>query len=67
MLLFYLDVYFSLTVSANLISHGVVDFIDQPGEGASIDGFGEGISGIDGMVRCEWAQHLDVDEKEGTR
>lgn len=51
----------SLTVSANLILHGIINLVDQPGKGASIDGFGQGISGIDGMVHCERAEHLDGD------
>lgn len=47
--------------SPHLVLHGLVDPVDQPGEGLSIDGFGQSISGIDGMIDCEWAEDLYVE------
>lgn len=45
-------------LSPHLVLYGLVDPVDQPGEGLSIDGFGQGIPGIDGMIDCEWAEDL---------
>ena len=42
----------------HLVFHGIIDPVDQPGEGLSIDGFSQGISGIDGMINCEWTEDL---------
>lgn len=46
----------------NLVLYGVVDPVDQPGESLPIDSFGQGISGIDGMINCEWAEDLHIEE-----
>lgn len=43
------------------ILHGLIDSIDQPGEGTAIHSFGQGISGIDGVINCEWAEDLCSD------
>lgn len=44
--------------SSHPVLHGLIDPVDQPGEGLSIDGFSQGISGIDGMIDCERAEDL---------
>lgn len=49
--------------SPHLVLHGLIDPVDQPGEGLSIDSFGQGISGVDGMVNCEWAEDLYSETK----
>lgn len=45
----------------HFVLHGLVDPVDQPGEGLSIDGFGQRVSHIDGMIDCERAEHLESD------
>lgn len=49
--------------SPHLVLHGLIDPVDQPGESLPIDGFGQGISGIDGMIDCEWAEDLYSETK----
>ncbi len=44
--------------SPHLVLHGLVDPVDQPGERLPIDGFGQGVSGIDGVIDGEWAEDL---------
>lgn len=51
--------------SPHLVLHGLVDPVDQPGEGLPIDGFGQSVSGIDGMIDGEWAEDL-YDETKST-
>lgn len=43
---------------SHLVLHGLVDPVDQPGEGLPVDGFGQGISGVDGVVDCERTEDL---------
>lgn len=52
----------SHTSPPHLVLYGVVDPVDQPGESLPIDSFGQGISGIDGMINCEWAEDLHIEE-----
>lgn len=46
-----------------LVLHGLVDPIDQPGEGLPIDGFGQGVSGIHGMISRERAEDLNFNHQ----
>lgn len=43
---------------ADLILERLVNAIDQPGEGAPINGFGKCIPDVDGVVHREGAHHL---------
>lgn len=45
-------------LAPHLVLHGRVDLIDQPGEGVSVDGFSQSISGVKGMVDRERAENL---------
>lgn len=44
--------------SPHLVLHGLIDGVDQPGESLPVDGFGQGVSGIDGMIDREWGEDL---------
>ena len=48
----------SSTLLSHLVLHGLVDPVDQPGEGLPIDRFGQGISGVDGVIDREWTEDL---------
>lgn len=49
--------------SPYLVLHGLVDPVDQPGERLSIDGFGQSISGIDGVISHERTENLYSERK----
>lgn len=42
----------------------LVDPGDQPCEGTVVDGFGQGISGIDSMIHSKWTQNLRAKKTE---
>lgn len=45
-------------IYAHLVLHGLINPVDQPGKSLSIDGFGQSVSDIDGVVYCEWTEDL---------
>jgi len=49
-----------LLLSSYLILQRLIDPVDQPCEGTAIDGFGQGISGIDSVINSERTQNLEI-------
>lgn len=45
-----------------LVSQGFVDLVDQPGEGAAVDGLGEGIPGVGCLLQVQGTHQLQAAE-----
>lgn len=43
-----------------LVSQGFVDLVDQPGEGAAVDGLGQGVPGVGGLLQVQGADQLQA-------
>lgn len=43
-----------------LVSQGFVDLVDQPGEGAAIDGLGEGVPGVGCLLQVQGTHQLQA-------
>lgn len=47
-----------------LVSQGFVDLADQPGEGAAVDGLGEGIPGIGCLLQVQGTHQLQAEQSK---
>lgn len=43
-----------------LVSQGFVDLVDQPGEGAAVDGLGEGVPGVGCLLQVQGTHQLQA-------
>lgn len=47
-----------------LVSQGFVDLADQPGEGAAVDGLGQGIPGVGCLLQVQGTHQLQAEHRK---